>query len=216
MNIRAFLLDSAYQIVTWVCIAGCFVGISYCWGKRNWKWLVLWSIGLCLSIVAMLELLAYQHRHKPPPIQVPQPEKQYAVIKSERIDEFVAGKSPLVTFTIENGPGEAVLTVSNITFRLTPFIPERYLKYNNDTMPRTTNMGPHQTFTLQFFPPDGRTLTQGEIDDLNADPPVAELYLYARVSYSNGSGTYPLGICRRYNKNFPNHLVFCEDLIKIE
>src|SRR6266478_5210460 len=58
---RDFLLAFAYEVVTWVCIAGCVGGIFYCLGKRNRTGVILSGIGLALSVITMFGLLAYRY-----------------------------------------------------------------------------------------------------------------------------------------------------------
>src|ERR1700736_4090127 len=57
----AFLFDSAYQIVTWVCIAGSFLAMSYFLSKDNMRGAYWSGVVLLIFVVLMLALLGDRH-----------------------------------------------------------------------------------------------------------------------------------------------------------
>lgn len=189
---------------------------------RHWdsnrRLAMIWTIVATACAIIGVGTGAVFYFYPPPAIiqtTIGPPEKQYTVISTETIDDLVVGQMPMVTFNIENGPGEATLNISDITFRFTNFVPETTLTYKKGAN-RTAKMGPHQKITLQCFSTDAKVLTKEDIAELNAEPPTAQLFMFTRGSYSNETGAHPFDICRRYDKKFPTHIVFCEESIKIE
>jgi hypothetical protein len=123
------------------------------------------------------------------------------------------GKGPVILISLENGPTKTTLVFEHISNQLTHWVPEKYLKYNYFT--------PVQQFALEPNAPivarwsfDNLELTKEEIDQLNATPPTAELFFFAKGKFVDESGNeYPLRACWRYDKDFPNHLAVCRDNI---
>ncbi len=168
------------------------------------------------AIVAVVAGAVYYLRPARPLIQtVGPPEKPYVFIKDSELEPLIAGKNPVVKFALQNGPIESVVTFTNVSFALTRFVPEKYLKYLNAEDPGKTKLAPRQVITQRwtFF---ALVLTQDDIDELNAEKPTAELYFFARGEYTDETGKHPFDFCRKYDKAFPNHLVFCGDDLKIE
>ena len=212
MNIRDFLVSFAYEFVTWVCIAACFGGIWHCLNKGNRKGAVRWGIGLFLSIIAMIVLQVYRHMHEPAALQAEQP---YVTVNNVEMDSLKAGSSPTVRFGLDNGRQTSIVNLRRISWRLTPFVPEKYLTYLPGAKTERFELTPHQKM-IERWTFLGLVLTQGQIDDLNAKPPNAELYFFADGDYSNESGTHSMPTCFRYDPDFPNHIALCADGIKIE
>src|SRR5690348_8712395 len=69
-NLNAFLFESAFQVITWVCIGACFLSASIFFSKDNLRG-VYWSgIFLAVFIFLMLGLIGDRHffqgKIKPP------------------------------------------------------------------------------------------------------------------------------------------------------
>ncbi|MEY2561166.1 MAG: hypothetical protein QOG51_1581 [Verrucomicrobiota bacterium] len=187
------------------------------WHDRKSR--LIWAvISSAFGLVVIVSGGIYYLSPAPPVIiqNVAPAEKPYLFIKESWMEELVAGKSPVVMLEIQNGPTETTLVFSKITFEFTRFIPEKFLKYNERGDGKTTHAGPHQTFTARWHSDKTAVLSQEDIDELNATEPTAELYVYGHAEYTDETGTHPLNACWKYSKDFPGHLVFCREDVKIE
>jgi hypothetical protein len=161
------------------------------------------------------------HSVKPAPVKeqpivqsAAQPEKQSIFIKSATMDPLAPGKSPVAYIAFQNGRGETTFVISDVTLVLTHFVPEKYLKYR-PARTLTLPFGDHQA-NMTAWKEDELVLSQDDINDLNADPPTAELYVFGKGEYSTDAGPRRLDFCRKYLKRAAPELSFCPDDIKIE
>jgi hypothetical protein len=141
-------------------------------------------------------------------------EKQSLFIRSAKMEPLVPGKPPVAKIAIQNGRGETTLVVSNASFVLTHLVPEKYLKYQ--TSPTMKFVFGDHTANMAEFTGNQIILSQDDINDLNAEPPMAELYVFAKGEYSTDAGKRRLDVCRKYYKPSAPELSFCADDIKIE
>ena len=182
---------------------------------RMRKLMRIWIIiGIGIAVIGVSGTGVYLFA--PAAILIQPSEKPSVFIKESQLVEPLAdGKYPTVMFIVQNGVSESKGSFSNVSIKFTPFVPEKYLTYQNGPPAQRFRLAPHQGITVRWELKD-LVLTQDQIDDLNAKPTLAELYIFARGEYSDETGTHPLNFCRRYDPTFPNHLVFCEDDLKIE
>lgn len=143
-----------------------------------------------------------------------QPEKQSVFVKSATMEPLVPGKPPVAKIAIKNGRGETTLVFSKVTFFLSHLVPERYLKYQES--PTQTFVFGDQQASMAEWTGNQAVLSQDDINDLNADPPMAELYVFAKGQYSTDAGQRRLDVCRKYYKPSAPELSFCADDLKIE
>jgi hypothetical protein len=169
---------------------------------------------ICAVVTVIAGAIYYFHPVQSVVQVVGPPGKPYVFIKDSRVDTLTVGANPVITFALENGPVESTITFTDVSFKLTPFVPEKYLKYLKGNEPQTFKLLPHQVVTVRwtFFT---LALTQEQINELNEKNPSAELYFFARGEYTDETGTHPLPWCRQYDRDFPNHLAFCADDMKI-
>lgn len=140
-------------------------------------------------------------------------EKPYLALNTTEMDALTEGATPVLRFNIENGRLNSTVKFRRISFRVTPFAPETFLTYLPEGYTQKFVIPPHQKVTARWAF-NGVILTKEQIEDLNANPPNAELYFFAEAEYSDETGTHPLRACWRYDKDFPNHVAFCADDMK--
>jgi len=125
------------------------------------------------------------------------------------LEPLSAGKSPVLTFLIENtGPVEVTGYFKDATCRFSDFVDERFLTYMRSDSGKF-RLAPLEKSTIQW-PFVAPILDEYQIKMLNEN--TATLYLFARGEYSDEAGNkYPITYCRQYSTAFPNHLVFCDE-----
>ena len=141
-------------------------------------------------------------------------EKQSLFVNSATMEPLVPGKPPVAKIAIKNGRGETKLVFTRVSFFLSHLVPERYLKYQ-ESPTQTFVFGDHQAQMAEWTG-NQAVLTEDDINDLNAEPPMAELYVFAKGEYSTDTGNRRLDVCRKYYKSSAPELAYCADDIKIE
>jgi hypothetical protein len=179
------------------------------------------AISVCCAVITVI---AYGFQYFTPPQQPPPPviqqttigppEKPYVHISDASI-ELQPDKSPVVNLMVRNGPADATVVFSEITFRFTRFLPDNIFEYDKLGTGRTLKLAPHETVKGRWISGNLR-LSQREIDALMAEPPEAALYIFARAEYTDETGKHPLYACWRYDKDFEGHLVYCREDIKLK
>jgi hypothetical protein len=192
----------------------------FCHQEKKRRRLVVIVAIACIPLGAGAIIAGWIYYLSPAPPTVIQkigpPEKPYMFVNDSRMDELAADKPPTVMLEIQNGPTESVLIFRNTTWKLTPFVPEKYLNYiASDDDPQTIKFAPHQTLLVKWTP-HTPIITPDKIEDLNASPPRLELYIFARGEYSDENGKHPFNVCWKYDREFPTHIAICKPDVKIE
>jgi len=185
--------------------------------KLMWRW-------ICVSAVAAIigsgGTIAYYFGAQivQTIIQVQPPPKASVRVTNTDLKplEPGKGKGPVLLISLENGPTKTTLVFEHVSHQLTHWVPETYLKYNYFTPPQQFVLEPNAPIVARWSF-EYLELTQDEIDELNAKPPTAELFFFAKGKFVDESGNeYPLPACWRYDKDFANHLAVCADDVKME
>jgi hypothetical protein len=215
MNISRFLFDSAYQLVTWVFIGASIASLFYFLGKESKKGIIRSLIGLLVSIIIMLGLLAYRYIVEARTLHttVVQPEKQYVSIVASSLTALSVGTPPTLTITLQNGPGKTTVNFHEVNFLVTT--PTKHLKYAPSGKPEPFTFTPHQKIDL-IWKFDEWKPSQAQLDAVNDGK--NEVYFFVKDCwFSDESGhTEPLDFCRRYNQTVLSHLVYCAYDVKVE
>jgi hypothetical protein len=167
-------------------------------------------------IAAIIGLIGAANYYLAPIAILTQPsEKQYLSIAESNLEALTVGTSPSLTLILENGPGDIIVTFSDVSIRLTPFVPEKYLTYTPKER-QQSRFTPHKKMAIKWIFNE-LVLTQEQFDALNAKTPSAGLYLFAKGEWTDESGNkHPFPFCYQYSNLFPTRIVYCSDDIKIQ
>lgn len=190
------------------------------WQEKKWRRAKI--LGAISFVCAAVTVIAYAFQYlspappPPPPVQtIGPPEKPYLFIKVAKMEELTAGKAPVVMMEVQNGPNESTFFFKNVTFKLSVFVPETYLHYDKNEPLNKPKAAPRQILLTRWVQ-ESLILSQEQIDELNAASPTKELYAFAQGEYTDETGTHPLNVCWQYDRDFPTHLIFCRDNIRVE
>jgi hypothetical protein len=183
----------------------------------------MWILSVVFAVASSIAGYLYYLTPPPPAViqKIGEAAKPYVTIKEVLLDPLVAGKKPILKMRIESGVGASSINFSDITFKLTPFVPEKYLKYHKAKKPlvgthQSFDFTAHQSYDARWEGPDELILTQSQIDDLNADKPTLELYIFARGKYQTEAGAGSMDVCFYYDKGFSNRVAICQPGVKVE
>jgi hypothetical protein len=215
MNVRAFLFDSAYQLITWVCIALSIGSIFYFLGKGYWRG-ALWAfVILLVSIVVMLGLLADRYIVEGYTRRAPVTETQerpYVVFRATRLKPLTAGNYPVIEYELENiSKVEVSVLLTDATCQFTQDLKQTSFEYLAGNEPEFTMVPTKRIYGQMRFPK--QILTEDQIRALNQEPEQGRLVFYARGEYkdiSGGGSTYFLNFCQMYNPYIDGNLIFCD------
>ena len=177
---------------------------------------IMWILSAAFALASSVAGYVYYLSPGPTPLiqTIGPPEKPYVTVEHSELEPPTAGKQLVTKFDVKNGPVASTVTFTNVTYRVTPFVPETHMTYFEEKDAQTVKLTPHQIVSFRWE--SKIVLTQDQIDDLDADEPRAELYVFARGEYSTIAGKEPLEFCRKYDRKFEKRLVFCRPNIKIE
>jgi hypothetical protein len=169
-------------------------------------------VWICVTVAAaVIGLSGAAVYYLAPSVIMIQPlETPYVALNATEMDALTEGANPVFRFVIENGRLNSTVTFRRISFRITPFTPEKFLTYLPDGYTQKFVIEPHQKKMARWVF-NGVTFTKEQIAELNAKSPNVELYFFAEAEYSDETGTHPLSACWRYDRDFPNHVAFCAD-----
>lgn len=214
-NLKAFLFDSAFNVITWVCIGACFLSASIFFSKDNMRG-VYWSgVFLAAFIVLMLGLLGdrwfFQGTKK---TTKPNERRPYVFLNVIGLKPLVAGQPVSMVAEFKNsGPTQAVVTLSDGTVSVRQLGDARPLAYKptdkklhftiEPQAPKTAVIGWDKIFSAE------------EIKSLNEG--TSKLYFFARGEYSGEGGEkYPLDFRFVYDSEPPLYLIECPEDVKIQ
>lgn len=214
MNVRDFLFESIYEVVTWVFIALSIGGIFY-FASTNRK-RVRWSIiALIFSIVMMIGLIAQRHFSQQP-MTNDQGQPELFVINT-RLQPLVAGQPIIIKAIVSNTARRA--TAKNIAIRVTVGIrsigiktPLEYLGGAPETrMDLPAGMTAPIVAGGAGSAGSDLIVTQEEVNAVNDGR--ANVFFFGRGEYEDTTGNkYPITFCYMNDKNLPG-LRVCPDFL---
>ena len=179
---------------------------------------MMWAgISLGIFILLMIGMVADRVFFRDADKATPK-ERPFVVMRLTRLMKpLVVGSYPIIECVFENISKEEVnVTIDAVSCRFIIDSNPKVLEYLASE-PMTFTMSPTEKERDELHFPK-IDLTEQRLAALNANPPTAWIYFYARIQYQSTSGSlkYPLPFCWVYDRDVADHLIRCDSSIRIK
>jgi len=209
---RRPVMSMTTTIVLFTIVPLLLTGFFNYFAHKNWI-LYFPVVGLALAIIYFGHL-GIKSLGSPPKER---PDAPYVVPRFCRLLEpLAAGKPPRFDFQFENisTTEEAKFDLWDVTFHYTTDMSVKTLQYK-PSKHTPGKIGPTQKLGTRPYTP--LNLTEEQVGALNETPAKARLFIYARVSYTDETGSsHDLSFCREYNAHSYPDLIVCDESIIVE